>query len=63
MTVLQTGESIIVLVAECLAGFDSHASKVYVGDRVEGAGVSFIGAAEVGPGVDGLAGDRDPGCG
>lgn len=60
--VLQTGEAVVVFVAECLAGLDGHGGEVDVGYRVERAGVGFICAAQIGPGVGRLAGDRHP-CG
>ena len=64
LAVLDAGEGVVVLGAgaEGLAGFDGHAGGVCKSSEAEGAGVGFVGAAEVGPGVGGLAGGRNEGC-
>lgn len=63
LAVLDAGEAVVIRFAEGLAGLNGHARGVCIGGGVECARVSFVGAAEVGPGVGGLAGDGDPGCG
>lgn len=63
VAVLETGKTVVIRNAVGLAGLNGHASEVFVGGGVECARVSFVGAAEVGPGVDGLARDGHPRCG
>ncbi len=65
LAVFDTREAVVVFgaAAEGLAGFDGHAGAVCETSAGEGAGGGFIGAAEVGPGVDGLARSRNEGCG
>ena len=64
LAVLEAGEAVVVFRggAEGLTGFDGHASGVGEGGAGKGTGSSFVSAAEVGPGIGGLARGGDEGC-
>ena len=65
LTVFDTGYPVVVVgaTAKRLAGLDGHTGRVCEASAREGAGGGFIGAAQIGPGVGGLARSRNKGGG